>query len=917
MRYKNKPGTVILVSMFLILFLILAPFTVSASSVQKVEIRGPVYNGSDIVDIINTYGFNGVLIVDATEFAAFYYDIDDEVTTETLSIKNVYGTEGNVIGEGGLVYTTTVKHVAYQYQNVAAGWSNYSLIGFFGEQYIPINPDRADKLSKLVLDSDDIYTVKTGETLDLGKGYALGVKQIDVVGNKVWLEFTRDGEFVDDEIVSVVNNGTNTWNVALDGVQGEDDVVVLKVHLNQIFQGENGNISQIEGIWLIDYVNAMTIEPDDNFGVLDNVNINGNTLIITNEDTFILNRDSTDEIAQRLAFKTADTSSNMLRFCIMTEITEPGTYEIRGQIASGTGAFRWDATNFAGFYYDLNDDVSTESLSVSDLKQNVIPAGKLVYQTSVKTVDYKYSNSIAGWYQYPVIGFFGEECIPIKPDRADKLAKLVLDSDDKYTLRTGEQLDLGEGYAIEVKQIDAEGEKVWLEFTKDGEYVDDEIISVSTSNPAANTWVVELDDIQRENNVAVLKVHVNQVFQDATDSIAQIEGLWLIDYVNAMTIESDDEFGNLNKVNINGDTLTITNEDDLTLTRGNKVEIGQGMFFKIADTSTTQLRYYPFIEYTIEEHKSKVLPIADFSTSVTGGYAPLSVSFTDLSQNVTSWSWDFGDGVTSTEQNPTHVYSEAGTYTIKLTAINSIYTNEKTAQLIVDRKSSGSSHGGGGGGGGSPEPARNVEVKELSQVFITNGKAIQFNFTKNATCVVSAGFDAKKTVGKTTTIVEQLKNKSTLVSNLSEGEVYRYFNVWVGNSGFASSDNIENPTICFKVKKSWIQDKKIDQDSITLNRYSDKKWEQLPVSLSGEDSEYLYFTADVPGYSFFAITGKTIASENKIQPVSQTQNMEEKARNISANVEQEYGPEKTTGLPGFAMIYGIISLFAVYRYKRK
>ena len=85
-------------------------------------------------------------------------------------------------------------------------------------------------------------------------------------------------------------------------------------------------------------------------------------------------------------------------------------------------------------------------------------------------------------------------------------------------------------------------------------------------------------------------------------------------------------------------------------------------------------------------------------------------------------------------------------------------------------------------------------------------------------------FDAKKTAGKTTTIAEQLKGKSTLVSGLPEGEVYKYFNIWVGNGGFATSKNIENPVVCFKVEKSWLQDKKIDQASITLNRYNDKKW---------------------------------------------------------------------------------------------
>ncbi len=568
--------------------MLLTVFASAASAADSVEIRGPVFNGSNIDDIVG----DGITI-DATQFAAFYYDIDDNVTTETLSLKNVAGNSGNVIGEGGIVYSTKIQQVDYEYEKPSIGWDNYSLLGFFADKYIPLKSNSADKLAKLVLDSDDKYTVRTGETLDLGEGYSLQAKQVDVDGNKVWLEFDKDGEYVDDEIIDV-GEGDSTWDVELDDIQDEDDVTVMKVHVNQVFQGAVDSIAQIEGIWLIDYANAIKIESDDEFGDLDDVSINGDTLNITNEDTFTLTRDSTNELAEGLSFKVADTPSNVLRFYLAKEITDPGNYEVRGSVASG--AANWDASNFAGFYYDLNDNVETENLSVSDLKGNVIQKGGLVYTTSIKDVDYEYYKPSLDWDQYPVIGFFAEEYIPLKSNSADKLAKLVLDSDDKYTVRTGETLDLGEGYSLQAKQVDVDGEKVWLEFDKDGEYVDDEIIDVGAGD---STWDVELDDIQDEDDVVVLKVHVNQVFQGAVDSIAQIEGLWLIDYANAIKIESDDEFGELNDVSIQGDTLKISNDDTFTLTRDSDQDIAEGMSFKIADTSTSDLRYYPFVTRTV------------------------------------------------------------------------------------------------------------------------------------------------------------------------------------------------------------------------------------------------------------------------------------------------------------------------------
>ncbi len=328
----------------------------------------------------------------------------------------------------------------------------------------------------------------------------------------------------------------------------------------------------------------------------------------------------------------------------------------------------------------------------------------------------------------------------------------------------------------------------------------------------------------------------------------------------------------------------------------------------------------------------KVYPVAGFSASIKSGNAPLTVQFTDLSQSATSRNWDIGsDGtVESTNASFVYTFTATGTYPVTLTAINANGTSTMVDQIIVNSvtydndDNGGHSSGGGGGGGGSPEPAKNVQVKEISQTRVTNGKPVMFNFAKNATCVVYVGFDAKKSAGKTTTIAEQLKAKSTLVSNLSTGEVYKYFNLWVGNAGFATEKNIENPVVCFKVEKSWLQDKNIDKASITLNRYSDKKWSQLPVEPLREDNKYLYFTAETPGFSFFAITGKAVEKESvtETKPATETSETEQESTNQSETEqeqkpEQEAGKDNVSSIPGFGMICGITGLLLVFLYRRK
>lgn len=60
-------------------------------------------------------------------------------------------------------------------------------------------------------------------------------------------------------------------------------------------------------------------------------------------------------------------------------------------------------------------------------------------------------------------------------------------------------------------------------------------------------------------------------------------------------------------------------------------------------------------------------PTAAFAAYPQSGRAPLAVQFIDYSTGAALRSWDFGDGATSTQQNPTHTYNRPGSYTVSLT----------------------------------------------------------------------------------------------------------------------------------------------------------------------------------------------------------------------------------------------------------
>lgn len=76
-------------------------------------------------------------------------------------------------------------------------------------------------------------------------------------------------------------------------------------------------------------------------------------------------------------------------------------------------------------------------------------------------------------------------------------------------------------------------------------------------------------------------------------------------------------------------------------------------------------------------------PVAGFETEVDALTVHFTDTSTDANNDIAQWSWDFGDGSTSTDENPMHVYATAGSYDVELTVTDSEGQASTTVQTVV------------------------------------------------------------------------------------------------------------------------------------------------------------------------------------------------------------------------------------------
>ncbi|MGB7789257.1 PKD domain-containing protein [Methanoregula sp.] len=177
------------------------------------------------------------------------------------------------------------------------------------------------------------------------------------------------------------------------------------------------------------------------------------------------------------------------------------------------------------------------------------------------------------------------------------------------------------------------------------------------------------------------------------------------------------------------------------------------------------------------------------------GSPPLTVQFTDTSAGLpVAWLWSFGDGVTSTDQNPAHTYAGTGTYTVSLTAVNGTHTNTLTQPGYVT----------------------------VSLVPVTTSPTIAPTGSSGGSGTITGSSPGSDDGDPTS-----LRTSATTLS--------------------------KNTDIYLKVSSDYLSRHQVEPADIVIMSYASQGWQELPTKFVYSSGNDFYFTANADTYSLLAI----------------------------------------------------------------
>jgi S-layer protein (TIGR01567 family) len=577
-----------LVAVILVLLIVTA-----ANAEEGDEIRGTI---SKVINEGYTWG--------PQDFSGLYYDINKNIGNEQF---HVYITNNNTLKQDtGITYETNrqLEDIAFK------EWGEYYSIGFLGEKYFAgysndsnlsrksdcKSPLAEGEISKVLDNNNNEIQISYKKSKMFYEGYKLifmGFKD-----NGVFIQLIKDGELKCNEIVEPGNGEKATFTYP-EKRDSKGKIVTLALHFkNYLRDSEDINKSILTCDGIFQTSDSFYNIKDGSFDRMKLVNTTKDNITMALKKDISLITNQNFKLSGNIWLRTADQDvlpTDPLRFYIYKKMDKPGHYIIRGPVAPVRNSeITMNADSFAGLYYDLNDNITTEEITLRITGNNQLEEAKgIEYKTHLQPLNFKFED----WGRFHVIGFLGNKYFGGYLDgylynksvneemitnlvQSDNLSKVLIDSDKDEIKKSNENLSLFEDYTLSIKSIDVTGNKIYVVLYKNDKTVDDKVMEPSKVNA---TIEEKTYFYKSSKKLITIAVNFKNSYISKEGNATTIDGVWQI----------SDEFTNISDKYIfntmeitekTNDKITMVNRDTITLNGNDKI-LMDSLKIKISDSN--------------------------------------------------------------------------------------------------------------------------------------------------------------------------------------------------------------------------------------------------------------------------------------------------------------------------------------------
>lgn len=488
-------------------------------------------------------------------------------SSESFAGFNLYGLESlNLNISNGQIkaddasYQTSVQRRPFAHRE----WGYYSTLSFLGQEYfigysegcqiaMPLNllSFGSGSLGKILIDSDESYTIESDEPLALSGGYSLKLSDEE---DGVKVDLYKEGNLIDSQILLPPCDFIFRASFA------NETATCIAAGIKANVRLEPKSFYTIKGLFQLSE-DIKPIELGMKFGEMKVRKISDTGIKLSTQNDLSLSRGQDFELMDGIKIKTSDLNAAFNQLYIYRNSTESDVSEVRGEIA--TGSFNWTPKNFAGFQYDMNSDLGDEQISTILTEGNKLlePDG-VVYATATQLKSFEFGD----WGQYGIISFLGERFFvgymnnsPLFNGQEsallanEKLSRILIDSSKPISIEDGENLKLEDGFEARIF-VDKSCNSTLIELYKNGELVDRDYFKM----PDTYTYEKMLPGMG--DGITLLAIHVLEADCSQTRS-SIVDGIFQISE-EVVDVSEDTEYDKMTIQTVASNGIMMNNEDD-------------------------------------------------------------------------------------------------------------------------------------------------------------------------------------------------------------------------------------------------------------------------------------------------------------------------------------------------------------------